>query len=236
MNHQDWGPEPGAQEPRTRASPQAGLTGTPAGTARYRCSAASVYRLTRRPRERSDRAKRSPGGPGADDPDRGIAEARSAATLKAGRRKCNRAAEPGRDDPRDSDVADAIAGPTAAPLWKRSSALVTAARRKADTRRRRGRAVGSRPEAVAPTLPALAARPRSGSLTSRGRSPPRAAAWTRRASGGRNSPRRARTNAWVAAGSRPLRDPASTSGLMLCRRWRTELSRPSVCRLPGITR
>ena len=46
---------------------------TPAERARYLCSAADGYRLTRRARGRSDRAKRSPGRPGPDDPDRGIA-------------------------------------------------------------------------------------------------------------------------------------------------------------------
>ena len=43
------------------------------GRARYLCSAAGVYPLTRRPCRRSDRAKQSRGCPGPDDPDRGIA-------------------------------------------------------------------------------------------------------------------------------------------------------------------
>ena len=56
-------------------SPIAGLKRTPAERARYLCSAAGVYRLTRRPGRRSDRAKRSRGWAGPDDPDRGEAQA-----------------------------------------------------------------------------------------------------------------------------------------------------------------
>jgi hypothetical protein len=59
----------------SRQSPIAGLTRTPAERARYLCSAAAVCRLTRRPYGRSDRAKRSRGWAGPDDPDRGIAKA-----------------------------------------------------------------------------------------------------------------------------------------------------------------
>jgi hypothetical protein len=52
-------------------SPIAGLARTPADRARYLCSAAGVCCLTRRPCGRSNRAKRSRGWDGADDPNRG---------------------------------------------------------------------------------------------------------------------------------------------------------------------
>ena len=76
--------------PGTRFSPIAGLTRTPAERARYLCSAAAVCRLTRRPYGRSDRAKRSRGWAGPDDPDRGIAAARFE---RARQRKHSRRAE-----------------------------------------------------------------------------------------------------------------------------------------------
>ena len=68
----------GADHETDRAGPRrnalladSGAHETPAERARYLCSAAGGYRLTRRARGRSDRAKRSPGRPGPDDPDRG---------------------------------------------------------------------------------------------------------------------------------------------------------------------
>jgi hypothetical protein len=83
-----------------RRSPIAGLTRAPAERARYLCSAASICRLTRRPCERSDRAKRSRGWAGPDDRDRGIAQAGSAACPTVRRRESNRA--PGAGPPRSA--------------------------------------------------------------------------------------------------------------------------------------
>jgi hypothetical protein len=91
--------------PGPRFSPIAGLTRTRADTARYLCSSAGVYRLTRRSRRRSDQAKQPHEAPGLDDPGRGKTVVRPSArdvsprgrsarpSVDAARRGCDRAVD-----------------------------------------------------------------------------------------------------------------------------------------------